>query len=145
MDYRLWGSSVHGILQARTLEWVAICKRGVYTVLLSREASMAWLCSYKFSWVESINIHTSVASILDSSYFQQLLPSWLTVLGDSWCYIPALLSSAPHLFDHSVFAVYTPLSHEGRSPASNANNLWIDYALNRVVFLQKVTFCVCFK
>ena len=140
MDFSPSGSSIHGILQARILEWVAVCRRGVYTVLLPREASIAWLCSYKFSWVQSVNIQTSGAGILDSSYFWQPLPSWLTVLGDSWCYIPAPLSSAPHLFDHGVFAVYTPLSHDGRGPAPNGNNLRIDYALDRVVFLQKVTF-----
>ena len=28
MDYSLWGSSVHGILQARILEWVAMQHRG---------------------------------------------------------------------------------------------------------------------
>ena len=39
-----------------------------------------------------------------------------------------------------MFAVYTPLSHDGRGPAPNGNNLRIDYALDRVVFLQKVTF-----
>ena len=48
MDYSLPGSSVHGILQARILEWVAISFSGDLSDLGIESMSPASVCVYVY-------------------------------------------------------------------------------------------------
>ena len=83
MDCSLLGSSIHGIFQARLLEWgaIAFSKYWVYRFKISPSNEYSWLISFRMNWFDLLAVqgtlksllqhHSSKASILRCSAFFQ--------------------------------------------------------------------------
>ena len=78
MDYSLPGSSIHGIFQARVLEWGAIS----FSRITVNSAAWTLGCMYPFRWCFSLDIYLGIAELYGSSIFSffSLLRTLRTVL-----------------------------------------------------------------
>ena len=93
------GSSVHGILQARILECVAIPLQGVF--LIQGLNSGLLHCRWILSWLRHLNLVNILLIVLELLYAQNIFSE------DSFCFF---LSSMPFFFPPNCLASETALN-----------------------------------
>ena len=73
MDCSLPGSSVHGIFQARVLDWIAIAFSGSDLVGISLSNEHPGLISFRMDWLDLLAVQVTLKSLLHVDLAKQPL------------------------------------------------------------------------
>ena len=110
MDCSLLGSSIHGIFQARLLEWgaIAFSKYWVYRFKISPSNEYSWLISFRMNWFDLLAVqgtlksllqhHSSNVSLLHHSAFFMVqlshpyMTTWKTIALTIWTFVSKMVS-----------------------------------------------------
>ena len=101
MDCRLPASSVHGIFQARTLEWVAISFSKCSSVIYKLKIFLFFSNNWSFCILASLLSFCSILSRIFSFIWKLKKPSWLW----KWISFYAALEILLHFCSHWAICV----------------------------------------